>query len=124
MSIINNLFARLNTVNNKCISSLDTLCPLLTAAPSQFHVDVSPACMDLVSRMLIPNPSDRISVGEILKHPWYLRNLSPELRSINRRMGSLVAKNSQSEDQIQNIITMAQEVDPQLLASFQSMGFP
>lgn len=105
------------------IALLKPVLPLLLLLP-QFHVDVSPACMDLVSRMLIPNPSDRIGVADILKHPWYLRNLSPELRSINRRMGSLVANNAQTEDEIQNVIQVAQEIDPLLLAGFQSMGFP
>lgn len=94
---------------------------------TQFHVDVSPACMDLVSRMLVPNPSDRISINDVLKHPWYMRNLPQELRTINRRLSSMVPSSVQTEDEIRRVMTIAQEVDPQLMAGFnqaQMGGFP
>ncbi len=83
--------------------------------------------MDLVSRMLIPNPSDRISVPDILKHPWYLRNLAPELRTINRRLSSMVPRSIQTEEEIRQVMNIAQEVDPELMAGLhqaQMIGFP
>jgi serine/threonine protein kinase len=32
---------------------------------------VSPECKDLLARILIDNPDKRITVQQILRHPWY-----------------------------------------------------
>jgi serine/threonine protein kinase len=33
-------------------------------------LSISPMALDLITRMLTPDPSQRITVGEVLKHPW------------------------------------------------------
>jgi serine/threonine protein kinase len=32
---------------------------------------ISSECKDLINKMLIKNPKDRITVPEALKHPWF-----------------------------------------------------
>jgi serine/threonine protein kinase len=38
--------------------------------PASLQSQLSFEVKDLISRMLIVNPLDRISISEILKHPW------------------------------------------------------
>lgn len=42
---------------------------------------VSEACKDLISRIFTPSPVHRITVREILQHPWFLVDL-PEALSM------------------------------------------
>ncbi|GBF97986.1 sulfur stress regulator [Raphidocelis subcapitata] len=48
-------------------------------------VALSPECADLLRRMLVPDPSRRIRIGEILQHPWFLCNLPPHATAMNER---------------------------------------
>ena len=41
---------------------------------------VSEDCKDLIRRIFTPNPLHRITVQEILQHPWFLIDLPEELR--------------------------------------------
>mmetsp|Transcript_18068 Transcript_18068/g.13111 ORF Transcript_18068/g.13111 Transcript_18068/m.13111 type:complete len:88 (+) Transcript_18068:608-871(+) len=43
---------------------------------------VTPVAKDLINRMLQPNPLKRITIKEIKRHPWYLKNLPWYLRDI------------------------------------------
>lgn len=36
-------------------------------------VAVSPECKDLLARILIADPDKRITVQQILRHPWYIK---------------------------------------------------
>ena len=40
---------------------------------------VSPDCEDLIRRIFTPSPLQRITIPEILQHPWFLVNLPAEL---------------------------------------------
>lgn len=40
---------------------------------------VSPECEDLIRRIFTPCPLQRITISQILQHPWFLVNLPPEL---------------------------------------------
>jgi hypothetical protein len=42
--------------------------------------------MTLVRRMLDPDASSRISMTEVLAHPWYRVGLPPELAALNDRL--------------------------------------
>lgn len=46
-------------------------------------VDVSPEGLDLLQRMLLPKPEERITMDQILAHPWFLANLPPEAATMN-----------------------------------------
>ncbi len=40
---------------------------------------VSPECEDLIRRIFTPCPLHRITINQILQHPWFLVNLPAEL---------------------------------------------
>ncbi|XP_074358302.1 serine/threonine-protein kinase SAPK3-like [Apium graveolens] len=43
------------------------------------YVRVSAECRHLLSQIFVANPSKRITIPEIKKHPWFLKNLPREL---------------------------------------------
>ncbi|GIL87710.1 hypothetical protein Vretimale_14649 [Volvox reticuliferus] len=43
------------------------------------NLQISPECQDLISRIFVANPAQRITILEILHHPWFLKNLPAEL---------------------------------------------
>ncbi|XP_057976891.1 serine/threonine-protein kinase SAPK3-like [Malania oleifera] len=43
------------------------------------YVRVSADCRHLLSRIFVANPSKRITIPEIKRHPWFLKNLPKEL---------------------------------------------
>lgn len=40
---------------------------------------ISPECQDLLSRIFVANPAERITLTQIKQHPWFLKNLPIEL---------------------------------------------
>ncbi|EFJ28967.1 hypothetical protein SELMODRAFT_171183 [Selaginella moellendorffii] len=42
-------------------------------------VDISPEAHDLLSRIFVGNPNQRINIAGIKNHPWFLKNLPSEL---------------------------------------------
>ena len=44
---------------------------------------VSPAGQHLLHLMLCPNPRERITVAEVMRHPWFQTELPPPLLTIN-----------------------------------------
>ena len=44
---------------------------LIQRASFSFPTDVSPSFKDLVSRILVANPRERLSLSQIEEHPWY-----------------------------------------------------
>lgn len=44
---------------------------------------LSPPCADLVRRLLDPNPTTRISIPEIIQHPWHKIGLPPTAEKMN-----------------------------------------
>ncbi|KAH7277026.1 hypothetical protein KP509_39G030600 [Ceratopteris richardii] len=43
------------------------------------YVHVSSECRQLLERIFVANPSKRITISEIKKHPWFLKNLPKDL---------------------------------------------
>ncbi|CAD6269551.1 unnamed protein product [Miscanthus lutarioriparius] len=43
------------------------------------YVHISPECRDLISRIFVANPADRITMPEIKSHPWFVKNLPADL---------------------------------------------
>lgn len=43
------------------------------------YIRVSADCRHLLSRIFVANPAKRITIPEIKKHPWFLKNLPKEL---------------------------------------------
>ena len=46
--------------------------------PTSLHL--SRECLDLISRIFVANPAQRISIAQIKQHAWFLRNLPEELK--------------------------------------------
>ncbi len=46
-------------------------------------LQVSPAGQHLLHLMLCPNPRERITVAEVMRHPWFQTELPPPLLTIN-----------------------------------------
>jgi len=45
--------------------------------PPQLRISVE--CQDLLARIFVANPAQRITLPEVKQHPWFLRNLPAEL---------------------------------------------
>lgn len=43
------------------------------------YVHVSSDCRQLLARIFVANPAKRITIGDIKKHPWFLKNLPKDL---------------------------------------------
>lgn len=46
------------------------------------YVHISQDCKHILSRIFVANPLKRITIAEIKKHPWFLKNLPRELTEI------------------------------------------
>ena len=44
-------------------------------------LNLSRECVDLITRIFVANPANRISIGGIRSHPWFLKNLPEELQA-------------------------------------------
>nr|BAX08113.1 sucrose non-fermenting-1-related protein kinase 2-2 [Pyrus pyrifolia] len=73
------------------------------------YVRVSADCKHLLSRIFVANPSKRISLPEIKKHPWFLKNLPKELIEVERTNYAVVERDQpkQSIEEINKIICEA-----------------
>lgn len=69
---------------------------------------LSPELRDLLTRMLWRNPSERITLTDIVKHPWFLRDLPAGLLDMNARP-DLPAAPVQDEAEFLAVIQEAQE---------------
>lgn len=49
-------------------------------------MQVSVACRDLLKQMLTAEPSKRISIGGIMNHPWFLKDLPAGTHEMNARL--------------------------------------
>lgn len=50
------------------------------------NVPLSEDCKDLLSRLLVADPAQRITLLEILRHPWYLEALPPGVAEMNEEL--------------------------------------
>ncbi|MCD7470736.1 hypothetical protein HAX54_010835, partial [Datura stramonium] len=69
-------------------------CPILHTRLYAISAD----CKNLLSRIFVANPSKRITIPEIKKHPWFLKNLPKEL------MDSQRAKYEEASEQLQQSV--------------------
>ena len=44
------------------------------------NLQLSKDCVDLISKVFVGNPANRINITGIRAHPWFLKNLPEELR--------------------------------------------
>lgn len=70
------------------------------------NLRISVDCMNLIQRIFVADPQRRIKIPEIKKHPWYLKNLPPELNDDTPKT-ALGAEPHQTVEEIQNIVSEA-----------------
>lgn len=73
-----------------CIRIASGSCPTKAAIQQQPHrtckfLQVSAECRDLMHKLLQPDPAKRASMAAIMEHPWFQRDLPPQLMSLNAR---------------------------------------
>lgn len=44
------------------------------------HLKLSESCVDLLRRIFVPDPAQRISLAQMRQHPWFLVNLRKEFQ--------------------------------------------
>ncbi|KAL3504775.1 hypothetical protein ACH5RR_034616 [Cinchona calisaya] len=87
------------------------------------NVRISIECRHLLSRIFVANPEKRITISEIKRHPWFLKNLPIELMEGGSLQGNDINTPSQSIDEVLAILQVArtQEVAKAGLLSLASM---
>jgi len=58
--------------------SLDEISKSLAKPQITFHPNIHPEAKDLIQKILKPNPQDRLSIQQILEHPWVKYRLQKE----------------------------------------------
>ncbi|EIE22391.1 sulfur stress regulator [Coccomyxa subellipsoidea C-169] len=72
------------------------------------HVKVSKECRDLLSNILVPDPASRITIPEIQRHPWYLKDLPPGVAEMNDNL-PVPTTGMQTVEDITRILREAQQ---------------
>jgi serine/threonine protein kinase len=67
------------------------------------HIKLSPEGHDLLRRVLVADPTQRINVAQIYDHPWYCKNLPPGVKEMNDRPQPL-PEGLQSVEEISRIV--------------------
>lgn len=75
--------------------------------PPSLHL--SRECVDLIARIFVGNPANRISIAGIQKHPWFLRNLPEELADGGEAARALMAPSPQSVDEVKRVVEEARQ---------------
>lgn len=75
--------------------------------------DITSECRDLLSRMLIPEPSQRITMEQIQHHPWFCMHLPPDaIRMNDNFLANTDYSGVQSIEAIQQILWQARIPGP------------
>ena len=73
--------------------------------PASLHL--SRECVDLIARIFVGNPANRISIAGIQKHPWFLKNLPEELADGGEAARALMAPSPQSVEEVKRVVEEA-----------------
>lgn len=71
------------------------------------YVRITQECRHLLSRIFVANPDKRITIPEIKKHPWFLKNLPLEFMEDGENWSQ--NDESNSSQNIEEILTIIQE---------------
>ncbi|KFM27066.1 Serine/threonine-protein kinase SRK2A [Auxenochlorella protothecoides] len=80
------------------------------------NIRLSRECADLLQRIFVANPAQRIRIRQIKAHPWFLRNLPEELRDGGVASTEAAPRPSQTVEEIKKIVNLAREKSPVLVA--------
>ncbi|XP_060213580.1 serine/threonine-protein kinase SAPK3-like isoform X2 [Lycium barbarum] len=71
------------------------------------YIRISADCMNLLSRIFVANPSKRITIPEIKKHPWFLKNLPKNL--MDGKNANYGESSDQQQQRVEDIMRIIQE---------------
>ena len=87
---------------------------------------LTPECKDLLSRLLEVNPDTRITIQQILRHPWVMKDMPPNLAELNTSLLQIplsmqTGSCRQSEEEVAALAAKAaQSTKPRMSSSFGS----
>jgi serine/threonine-protein kinase SRK2 len=81
------------------------------------HVKLSPELRDFMSRILVADPSHRITIAGIMDHPWYNKDLPPGVKEMNDNM-RLPPSGSQTDVEIRAVVAEARHSGLPALSGF------
>ncbi|GLI66872.1 hypothetical protein VaNZ11_010863 [Volvox africanus] len=88
------------------LSMLDNMVRQRYELPTK--VDISEPGKDLLKKMLLPDPKERITLEEVMKHPWFTTNLPPEAPTMNESyLKAGFPPGHQTTDEIKRILDEA-----------------
>lgn len=79
-------FAKRGDDRSNNLVRLQQLFPRIVAADYEQPRRVTEECRHLLKRMLTPDPAKRVTIPEIMQHPWFLTNLGPGMGELNNRL--------------------------------------
>ena len=82
-------FAKRGDNRSNNLIRLQQMFPRIVAADFHNPGHVSPQCQALLKRMLTADPNQRITIAEVLQHPWILADSSPCVQ-VRRAAGKLL----------------------------------
>eukprot|EP00891_Asterochloris_glomerata_P000851 jgi/Astpho2/851/Aster-00699 len=85
-------FAKRGDERGNNLVRLQQMFPRIVAANFAQPHHISPECKHLLSRLLTADPEKRITVAEILQHPWFRRDLAPGTADMNYNLLQVVFK--------------------------------
>jgi hypothetical protein len=88
-------------------SSSQGVSGVLFEFPAQQDSSVDEATRELLSRMLKPQPHERITLERLRDHPWFLKGLPPNAHSMTDRFLKASRACRQSEDELRAAVDAA-----------------
>lgn len=101
-------FAKRGDDRGNNLIRLQQMFPRIVAADFEQPTHVSPDCRHLLSRMLTADPGKRITIPEIMQHPWFQAKLPAGMNQLNYSLvQTLVPAGLQSVEEIEQIVQQA-----------------
>lgn len=77
----------------------------IVALKYQMPPDLSPECQDLIRRILVIDPKERLTICDIMRHPWYKVGLPPNALTMNDiYLGAAEEQGPQTDSDIRRIV--------------------
>lgn len=86
------------------------------------NLPLSRECHDLMARIFVANPGERISITGIKQHPWFVKNLPPELQDDGVRAAAAHQPPVQTVDDIKRIVAGAREKEQSTMTTVKSFN--
>ena len=88
--------------------NVQTMLEKIAHADHVIPKSLSSDLQDLLSRMLVKDPSHRITLDDITKHPWFLKDLDLNIEDLNKKaLDSIDSSASMTEEALLDIISRA-----------------